>query len=800
MKVIIDYEKAIKAANRIYRGFGMVSANNSSRLLMDYRALHYDTYLKLLELIFGKSGLNVSYLKIEMGADINSSSGTEPAVMRSRDEKPDVTRGAGYILAADALKINPDLKLDMLRWSEPAWVSKADDLYEARYEWYKKTLEGAYDKYGLKFDYVSASRNERPYDISWIKYLRNRLDEEKDSRYDYSKILLAGADECDVFNIPGDMIRDNALMRAISLVGAHYTSELDEDGELIRDNSGKEIVMSEGSPAMGYTYGIARFDGMGGIGTMGGALDIANRLIGMIANAGMTMCEFQPIISAYYDGVTYCRKQFINACDPWSGYYSLDTGYFIMLHFTRFIKPGWLFIENACAMDGVKGGDGHCIKDACYSYLTAKSPNTDDFSMVVVNSCSMIREYDITLPAQLEKASLTLWESSGPDNFLDKRSVRPENLSIRLLVMPYSIVTLTTLSEEETSAEIPFDHAISKGPEDVKMRPVMPLPYCEDFSYSLFPDNFLEERGMAPLFTTDQGGAFEVGPGIDDDNACLIQQITPDIKAEEWGSTPKPVTCLGDDRWFNYSVSADVTLAGDTRECYQGIGIRYTLCNEGVSGYRLLIYGNGSYELLLADRIISAGSVSDFTGKAQLYLAAVNSTLTARINRNIVYFMDHTGAMAPAGRAALYSSYHRNAFANLKILPTQGDYSITRYDDTDEIISYEGAWNHDTVGSYRNYMRSSSTGRTGDSFVITFRGKMITLIGRNMPEDEYSTQTAVIDIDLDGERFTSAYKIPKTDYREAFIMLTDLLDSEHVMKVRIISGSLTLDSIECSRP
>ncbi len=58
--------------------------------------------------------------------------------MRTEDEKADVTRGAAYQLAADAKKINPDLTLDMLWWSEPKWVSDASDVYAARYKWYKK--------------------------------------------------------------------------------------------------------------------------------------------------------------------------------------------------------------------------------------------------------------------------------------------------------------------------------------------------------------------------------------------------------------------------------------------------------------------------------------------------------------------------------------------------------------------------------------------------------------------------------------------------------------------------------------
>ena len=102
--VFIDAADADMRENMRWRGAGMVSANNSSRLMLDYKAQSPDSYWKIMELTFDKSGLCVSHLKVEMGSDVNSSSGTEPCIMRSAEEKPDITRGAGFQLAADAKK------------------------------------------------------------------------------------------------------------------------------------------------------------------------------------------------------------------------------------------------------------------------------------------------------------------------------------------------------------------------------------------------------------------------------------------------------------------------------------------------------------------------------------------------------------------------------------------------------------------------------------------------------------------------------------------------------------------------
>ena len=193
--IIIDGTTANLKENMRYRGAGMVSGNNSSRLLLDYKAEDPEAYWQIMEYMFGKEGIGITHPKLEMGSDVNSSSGTEPSVMRSADEKADVTRGAGYQLAADAKQIDPDLTLDMLWWSEPRWISEADDTYAARYKWYKETLDAAYETYGIKFDYVSAVQNERAADLDWVKYLSEHLKSETDCPYDYSKIMIVGGEE-----------------------------------------------------------------------------------------------------------------------------------------------------------------------------------------------------------------------------------------------------------------------------------------------------------------------------------------------------------------------------------------------------------------------------------------------------------------------------------------------------------------------------------------------------------------------------------------------------------------------------
>lgn len=131
----------------------------------------------------------------------------------------------------------------------------------------------------------------------------------------------------------------------------------------------------------------------------------------------MTLYEYQPVVSAYYDGACYCQKQLITACDPWSGYYLLDSGFYTSLHFSRFIEKGWAFIDSACYSDGKPGGDGHAIVDAVYSYMTAADPETGDYSTIITNTTAETMDYTFTVSA-LDKASadVSVWETRGPDS------------------------------------------------------------------------------------------------------------------------------------------------------------------------------------------------------------------------------------------------------------------------------------------------------------------------------------------------------------------------------------------------
>lgn len=783
MKINIEKPES-KERCRSFQGFGMVSGNNSSRLLLDYKAMHPKRYNELLQLIFGKDGLNITHLKLEMGADINSSSGTEPAVKRFRDEAADTARGAGYQLACDAKRVNPALTLDMLYWSEPKWVSDSHDVYNARYSWYAQTLRAAYKAYKLKFDCVSVNRNERAVEPEWIKYFAKRIKAEKDCPYDFSKIKIIAADEENSWHISDLMAEDEELRSCVDIIGSHYTSHSTPNTKKMSSEYGKEIWFTEGCPPMSYSKGTFRFD-HSGLSGINGVLDIADRIIAMYPCGSMSLYEFQPVVSAYYDGVCYCHKQLIDAKEPWSGYYNTESGFYMALHFSRFIKKGWHFIDSGCGSDGEKGGDGHALVNTKHSYMTAYDPETEDLSIVMSNSTDKPVKYEFYVKNLItENTVLDLWETRGNEcgeyneNYFKKvKSVSPAlkngSYVFEAVLLPFSLVTVTTVKTE------------SPALNPNKSR-VLTLPYRDDFSYKDFSEDFLAKRGYAPLYTTDQGGAFEV-TRVKNKNV-LMQKITPEAKAEEWGYTPLPATNFGDDRWFNYELSAYLSLTEKTKDCYGGIGLRFCQACREHSGYSFIICGNGAWKFFRNGKMKKKG-IFDAKEAVKLTISADKGKILCFIGEKQVCRYNDVSPL-PAGRGAFYSSYHNNFFEKLEITPVSCERTyITRVDDTDKEFEYFGKWEHRLMSGYGDYKRTVSIGQKDAGVRFSFNGSSFGIFGESRYE-------AVIALKLDGKRVWKSKKVKKSDKRELFCFISGLEKAEHIAEITVLEGELTVDGGE----
>jgi hypothetical protein len=207
------------------------------------------------------------------------------------------------------------------------------------------------------------------------------------------------------------------------------------------------------------------------------------------------------------------------------------------MHFERFIKPGWMYVEGARYGDGKAGGDGHAIVDSVYNYVACVDEAKENCSIVLINNSGDAIGYSISLKAlSLTNTAFHVWETKGPAegedyyaNFLKELGcVDGSDGEIQVVLSPYSMMTLTTLMVEQTAFE-------EIATETLK------LPYTDDFSYDDYEESYLKSRGNAPRYTTDQGGAFEVVST--ESGNVLMQQMPPDTAGLSMQTMISPQGC-----------------------------------------------------------------------------------------------------------------------------------------------------------------------------------------------------------------------------------------------------------------
>ena len=793
--VTIDGKTVNNDKGTVYRGLGTVTGNNSSRLLMDYKVKNPKAYWEIMNLLFKPDyGAGLTHVKLEFGADINSSSGTEPSIMRYADEKADVTRGAGFMFAADALSINPEITVDMLRWGEPAWVNdefkkSKEQGFAARYKWYKSALDAAYETYGIKFTHVSPDANETwNIDTEWLIYFSERLKSETNCRYDYGDIKIVASDEVCSWKIADEMMKNERLRNAVDILGEHYNTHASENALLLNKKFDKEIWYTEGIASSNIARLAVNNDGVGISGT-NGALDVCNRIINGYCCGRMTMYEYQPAAAAYYSGVSYFPKGLLTANTPWNGFYDVDSGIWTSAHFTRFIKNGWRFVDSGCFGDGK---ENHSISETTNNYMTVTDTNTGDYTIIICNDSSDTRCYNFTLENMAKASSpVDIWETRGPDSGQDFRAnylkclgtFSTEKLngkfSYYVEAAPYSILTITTIDKK--SCEPIFICERRDVPLDVN--------YSDDFDYS---EKFLAERGNAPLYTTDYGGAFEVAEV--EGEKVLMQMISKDIKPVDWyKKTPPPCTTLGDDRWCNYSAEIEFRLAENAEDNYAALGVRYLTSDLGVdtveNGYTLFVSASGKWRLQRNLTAIAEGMLDGFDSSSWhgIKLTAAERNITAEIDGKVVAEFCDKEAYPHSGRVSIGSGLYKNIFRKFRTASLDGFAPVVkRLDDHDPAIVYGGKWDRKIAQGYVHFNRTLSASVSESYFEFEFEGSGFAVIGE--------TEEAEIEIFDNGVLIESA-KAQKAVPRQCSYS-AKLAKGKHKIKLAVQSGILTVDAVE----
>src|SRR5450631_3321251 len=235
-----------KSAGRTFDGLGAVSAGASTRLLIDYPEPQRS---RILDYLFKPGyGAALQHLKVEVGADAQSTDGSEPSHMRTPKDH-DSTRGYEWWLMAEARKRNTRIVLEALPWAAPRWVGESaagkETLYSPRMAAYVVDfIRTAKRDYSLDIAYAGIW-NERDWNIPYIK----RLHELLKARQLSTRIVCCDGD----WSVADAMLTDPKLAADIAVVGAHYPR--DEHGRVSTTGAarrtGKPLWSSEDQPNPG---------------------------------------------------------------------------------------------------------------------------------------------------------------------------------------------------------------------------------------------------------------------------------------------------------------------------------------------------------------------------------------------------------------------------------------------------------------------------------------------------------------------------------------------------------------------
>jgi len=614
---------------RVFEGIGAVSAGASTRLLPDYPEPQRS---QILDFLFKpKFGAGFQHLKVEIGSGENSTCGSEPSHVVTREELADPEpRGYEFWLMAEARKRNPKIILDCLPWAYPSWVGNRFSQGSA--DWFAAFLEVARKNHGLELDWIAAAQNEMGSDVNWIKkHLRPTLDARG-----FAKLKLQAPDDDEAFwQVFDTFEKDPEFDRLISAVGYHYVDgrePWDIEQKAGREptekakRAGKPLWASEEWSQSGREWGGK------------GALYLARLMNKLYTRDRITKYQIWCPIDSIYDQIIWADTGAMQADTPWCGHYTVWPAVWALAHTTQFAEPGWIYLDGACGQLDSNTWRG--------SHVALRDPKTGDWSVVVVTGEK--RSIQLSIAPGLKTGPVHVWKSTAAAQFIELPPLALRNHSVELELEPDAIYTFTsTTGQQKGSCGTP--------PE----RKPFPFPFAENFESN--------HAGDTPRYFSDQKGTFEVVQWPTG-GLCLAQIVPQQGILWMDNCLLKPHTLFGDVNWQDCVIEADVLLArGDVE-----IGGRYA--DRDKLGYRWILTPDGRWQLNWQDTTLVAGQVVKFNPSAWHHL---------RLELNgdqIVGFFDGeklatvTDKSRAKGMAFLASTYDRNHFDNVRVrpLPAEG--------------------------------------------------------------------------------------------------------------------------------
>ena len=605
------------APGRTFEGVSAVSGGgNTSRLLPDYPDAQRR---QILDYLFKPQfAASLPELKVEVGGDVNSTQGSEPSHMHTRNDE-NYARGFEWWLMEQARARNPQITLGCLAWGAPGWVGNGSFWSRDMMDYYIKFIKGAKRYHHLDISNVGG-RNERGYDRDWYIGFRKALNDNG-----LASVKLVGSDDWGPgwLNIANRATKDPALASAVDAVAGHVTwSE--------NPGAAPEAVLAMGKPLWDsemHNY-VPGFDA---------EISLVNDFNTNYIKTKITKTQFWNLLWATYPVSSYPDVGMIRAISPWSGHYEVLPVLWGYAHINQFVRPGWRFLEN--------GGNGPLAGGGTYTALV--SPRGNDYSVIAeTKGAKGPQPVRFAVVHGLSGGVLHVWKSTAAAQFVRAADVTPVAGAFSLVLDPDSVYSLTTTSGQRKGGypASPADRGLA-------------LPYRDD--YQGYP------LAAQARYHYDYEGAFEIARKTVGTGTCLRQAATR--SASGWGGAYLPLTFLGSSDWKDYAVSADVYIEEAGAVSIHGrIGNIPGDNRDDPPGYTFRVWDGGAWELKRFQTVLARGNTT-FSANAwhALRLDFRGAHITGFVDGRQVCAADDT-AYAD-GLVGLGSGWNFAQFSNLRV-------------------------------------------------------------------------------------------------------------------------------------
>ncbi len=610
---------------------GLSGGGGTSRLLYDYPPRQQ---AEILDYLFKPGyGAALQLLKVEIGADTDTTNGAEASHERTRTDQ-NYHRGYEWWLMQQAKLRNPNIKLYGLEWGAPGWFNGGfytTDNINYIVNW----IENAQSVYGLAIDYIGGW-NEMGYYGPWLVSLMAAL-----ASAGVSTRLVA-ADGYQDLSIVVDTTP--GLLPAVDIVGVHYPCGFQSDGSQCGTLTNLAAAIALGKPLWASEDGAQPFDT--------GAAPMARTYNRHYIQGKMTASINWSLVASWYTNLPYGGVDgLLLANQPWSGSYAVDKEIWVTAHTTQFVQPGWQYVDSGSALASGTG-----------SYVTLKAPNGQDWSVILeTTGATSSQTFNLVETGGVFAGPIHVWATNlgattSAGWFVQQADITPNSCGFTFTAQANYVYTLTTTVGQ------------GKGSTTPPLSAPLSIPYGDDFeSYTV------GAMPNIPKYFSTVEGAFEVENCVAGRaGKCLQQELA--VAPIAWGSaaSPNPVTVAGDPAWTNYRVAVDMLVQQTGSVDLIGRIAAQDQKGGGVEGYHLQVAAGGGWTLFRQDAMMVNTTLA--TGAVSF---PVNSWHTAAIDFNgttieVVYdgatIATVTDATYARGNAGLSTSKWNNAqFDNFSV-------------------------------------------------------------------------------------------------------------------------------------